>query len=103
MHRFGWLAVMALSLVAGASGAEIVCRPTTLDGLTCSGPSARPLPRPPYLRDRGLRQVGPHPDPADRGEVFIPARNRTRLGTTVTDRPLPGTCRPDRLGNSVCH
>lgn len=85
-----------------ASAAQTVCRPTALGGLACSGPAARPEPRPPYVGDRGLDRVQPRIDPADRGSVFVPARDTDRLGNTVTDGPLPGTCRPDRLGNASC-
>lgn len=98
LRRMACLAVVVL--LAGA--APTVCRPTPLGSLACSGPAARPEPRPPYVGNRGLDQMRPPVDPADRGSVFVPARDTDRLGNTVTDGPLPGTCRPDRLGNASC-
>ena len=98
------VAATILGLTGGAPAVgDTVCRPTALGtSLRCSGPAVRPQPRPPYVRNRGLDQVVRPADPTDTGGRFVPARETNRLGTTVTDGPLPGACRPDRLGNTIC-
>ena len=98
-------AAIAVTIAAAPSGAETVCRPTGLGTLRCAGPAVRPEPRPLYRSDvqalDRVRRAGEAAD-RDRGR-FVPARETDRLGgATITDRPVAGPCRPDRLGNLHC-
>lgn len=86
--------------------AQPVCRPNALGQETCRAGAIRPMPRPEILEyGQGLELVVEDREPAKIGPVIIPARKRTRLGTTLPDRsdnPIGGSCRQDRLGNLVC-
>jgi hypothetical protein len=98
------LHVLAAAIAVGLAGpvavADTVCRPTTLDTLRCTGPAVRPEPRPIYRSEvQALDRVRRADDADDR---FVPARETNRLGGTITDRPVAGPCRPDRLGNFNC-
>ena len=97
-------AAIAVTMAAAPSGADTVCRPTELGTLRCAGPAARPEPRPTYRSDvQALDRVRQAGEAADRDERFVPARETGRLGgATISDRPLAGPCRPDRLGNLHC-
>jgi len=93
-----------ISLVAAdAAAAQTVCRPTTLRGTACYAIVEPPPPRPPF-RSLGRRPepVLPAPTPVEPSTRFVPARETERLGSTVTDRPVRGVCRPDQLGNLNC-
>jgi hypothetical protein len=98
--------LLAAAIVMGLAGtpapAETVCRPTALGSLRCTGPAARPEPRPIYRSDvQALDRLTPPIDPAESGRRFVPARETNRLGTTLTDGPV-GLCLTDRLGNQHC-
>jgi hypothetical protein len=96
-------AAIAISLAGTPAPAETVCRPTALGSLRCSGPAARPEPRPPYRSDvQALDRLTAPVDPTESGKRFVPARETNRLGTTLTDEPVSGPCLPDRLGNQRC-
>jgi len=97
-------AAIAVGMAGPAAVANTVCRPTELDTLRCTGPAVRPEPRPIYRSDvqalDRVRQAGEANAPDER---FVPARETDRLGgSTITDRPVGGPCRPDRLGNLYC-
>jgi hypothetical protein len=99
--------VLAAAIAVGAAGpasADTVCRPTELGTLRCSGPAVRPEPRPVYRSDvQALDRVRGAIDAGEHDERFVPARETDRLGgNTISDRPVAGPCRPDRLGNLHC-
>lgn len=91
--------VLAGLLWTGAGEAQTVCRPNALGGLRCA---ERPMPRPPDLDVRRSLGTAVGKPAAPPGGAFVPARDTKRLGSTVTDQRLPGTCRPDQLGNLRC-
>ena len=98
-------AAVAMTMIGPPSGADTVCRPTGLGTLRCAGPAVRPEPRPLYRSDvQALDRVRRAGEAADRDrDRFVPARETDRLGgATITDRPVAGSCRPDRLGNLHC-
>jgi hypothetical protein len=96
-------AAIAMGLAGSAAPAETVCRPTVLGALRCVGPATRPEPRPIYRSDvQGLDRARHAAEPAASGKRLVPARETSRLGTTLTDEPAPGRCLPDRLGNQHC-
>jgi hypothetical protein len=101
-----WMLATAIviGLTGPAAGADTVCRPTELGTLRCSGPAARPQPRPIYRSDvQALDRLRGAINAAEPEERFVPARETDRLsGDTITDRPVAGPCRPDRLGNLYC-
>jgi hypothetical protein len=92
-------AAVAVAMAGPFTSAETVCRPTELGTLRCVGPAVRPEPRP-ILRPTAPTADRSADEPDDR---FVPARETDRLGgATITDRPVSGPCRPDRLGNLHC-
>jgi hypothetical protein len=98
-------AAAALTMAGAPSAADTVCRPTELGTLRCAGPAVRPEPRPVYRSDvQALDRVRQAAEAAERDDDrFVPARDTDRLGgAAITDRPVAGPCRPDRLGNLHC-
>lgn len=100
--RTAVIATLLVFFAAASGSAATVCRSDALGTTWCSGPTARPLPRPSIIHPvQALDVVAPKPAVApDPG--FVPARERSALGNVITNRSLPGFCRPDTLGNLRC-
>jgi hypothetical protein len=95
---------MVILLLGAPASADTVCRADALGAETCTGPAVRPEPRRQIRSDvQALDRVLVRPDAGEPATEFVPARRRSRLGSTITDTTGPvGTCRADALGNLRC-
>lgn len=94
--------LLLTALLGGPAWGASVCRTDALGTTWCSGPTVRPAPRPSVIQPvQALDRVAPAP-PAAGDPGFVPARERSALGNVITNRRLPGLCRPDALGNLRC-
>jgi hypothetical protein len=100
--------ILALALATALAGtqapAQTICRPTGLGTERCSGPAARPLPRPERIRVdiQALDRMIEREDAGRPPQVFVPSGRRSVLGSTRTDQTGIGLCQSDTLGNLRC-